>query len=319
MNYSFPKFLNFNLTKNRRFTLMLNFLKPAIPAGHTTISIRELNELKEKAQAFDSSSNANSLEIAHQIHDTAKSVNQVAEDKLHSVDAGVQEITAFLDQSSEIEVNSSSSQESANETFQMSQESIEQLASLVNTIKSSATFISEFTQLLSSLDENSKNIDHLVESIKGIAEQTNLLALNAAIEAARAGEHGRGFAVVADEVRSLANTANSSADQIQTEMKKIMDISSSIITKQSEVEQLMDTSVGIADETTVRLSALAELAETSKSSVEQTITMVQHQLTSSQDIMSHLAQIREETENTINGSAKNLALSAQLIESLQQK
>ncbi len=297
---------------------MLNFFKPAIPAGHTTVSIRELNELKEKAAAYDSSLNAEALELAQQINATAEEVNRVSDQKYKTVQVGFDEVNAFIEQSIEIEINSSSSQESANETYQMSQESIEQLASLVNNIKSSATFISEFTDLLSSLDENSKNIDHLVEAIKGIAEQTNLLALNAAIEAARAGEHGRGFAVVADEVRSLANTANSSADQIQTEMKKIMDISSSIITKQTEVENLMDTSVEIADETTVRLNALAELAETSKSSVEQTITMVQHQLSSSQDIKLHLEQIKKETKQAIDGSGKNCQLSAELISILEQ-
>jgi methyl-accepting chemotaxis protein len=291
---------------------MLKLFKPAIPAGHTTISVRELNELKEKAAAFDDSSNHEVLSISRDIGQTAEKLQLLAEKELNNITAGFSEVKAYIDQSHEIEVNSASSLESANETFAKSQQSIEQLADLVSNIKSSATFISEFTNLLSSLDENSKNIDHLVESIKGIAEQTNLLALNAAIEAARAGEHGRGFAVVADEVRSLANTANSSADQIQTEMKKIMDISSSIITKQSEVENLMSTSVEIADKTTEQLSTLAELAETSKSSVEQTITMVQHQLSTSQEILEHLDETRTHTEKSIDVAAKEVELTRNL-------
>lgn len=295
---------------------MLNFFKPSVPKGHTTISVRELNELKEKLAEFGQADNDNALALSSEIGKTAEELQSLAENELHNIDAGYAEIKAYIDQSHEIEVNSSSSLESANETYNKSQQSISQLASLVSNIKSSATFITEFTELLSSLDENSKNIDHLVESIKGIAEQTNLLALNAAIEAARAGEHGRGFAVVADEVRSLANTANSSADQIQTEMKKIMDISSSIITKQSEVENLMTTSVEIADQTTEQLSALAELAETSKSSVEQTITMVQHQLSSSQDILDQLEETRAHTERSITVASKELDLSRQLTEEL---
>jgi len=298
---------------------MFDFLKPSIPAGHTSISVRELNELKEKAAAFDSASNSQAKQLAKEINSLAVSVNKVSQNKLHAVESGFDEVRGFIEQSRDIEASSSSSQQSATETHEMSQESIQQLASLVTNIKSSAQFISEFTQLLSSLDENSKNIDHLVEAIKGIAEQTNLLALNAAIEAARAGEHGRGFAVVADEVRSLANTANSSADQIQTEMKKIMDISSSIITKQTEVENLMDTSVEIADETTSRLSTLASLAETSKTSVEQTIEMVQQQLSTSQGIISNLEHIVDDTRQTIEGAASNSELSDRLLAELRDK
>jgi methyl-accepting chemotaxis protein len=284
--------------------------------GKILVDQSELNELRQKAAEYDRRNNNDGARIAREIADTATSVNAATQQRMESIQSSYELVRDFIEQSRAVEGISQNSFESASETSSTSEDCIEQLDKLVANIRSSAQFIGEFTALLANLDENSKNIDHLVESIKGIAEQTNLLALNAAIEAARAGEHGRGFAVVADEVRSLANTANSSADQIQTEMKKIMDVSGSIIKKQKEVQELIDTSVSIADETTARLGSLAQLAKASSQSVAETIDQVREQLGSSEEIVRNMDSLVDDTQKALDGSSKNIELGNALLNEL---
>lgn len=297
---------------------MFNLFKPTIPSDQVLISKSELRELQEKSKQLDSISFSQTRDIAEKINSMAMSVNQGAQSKMHGLEQACSLVRSFVEQSHDIGNCSEQSLQSAMETYDMSQESVQQLTALVDKVTNSAQFISEFTQLLATLDENSKNIENLVDAIKGIAEQTNLLALNAAIEAARAGEHGRGFAVVADEVRALANTANSSADQIQSEMTKIMDISSSIISKQTEVETLMTSSLDIAGEASSRLETLTDLAASSKDSVDKISQRVTSQLSTSETVISGLDEIVTYTEQAIDGSANNVNLSKELLNSLNK-
>ena len=121
------------------------------------------------------------------------------------------------------------------------------------------------SEVVERLGEDSQNIDVILDVIRNIAEQTNLLALNAAIEAARAGEQGRGFAVVADEVRTLAQRSSDATEQIQGVIKTIKDGAAGASLSMSESKTKAETIISEAYAVTESIKKVSNTIESNDS------------------------------------------------------
>ncbi|MDA3967249.1 MULTISPECIES: methyl-accepting chemotaxis protein [Helicobacter] len=138
--------------------------------------------------------------------------------------------------------------ESVNENSVLTNQGMDVIGRTVENIQEIASVMAENSERIEQLNKQSEEITSIVQTIKDIADQTNLLALNAAIEAARAGEHGRGFAVVADEVRKLAERTGKSITEITTTVNTIKDETSQVVEKTQYSIERVNSSVELAED-----------------------------------------------------------------------
>ncbi|CAG9000271.1 MAG: Methyl-accepting chemotaxis protein PctB [Candidatus Celerinatantimonas neptuna] len=240
-------------------------------------------------------------------HQQLEKVTLVAE-AITEMSKATTEIASNSEQAASVAEQGADSCESGKEVVQHTQQSIQNLANEVQTTNS----------IIGELNENTQQITTIISTIQGIAEQTNLLALNAAIEAARAGEHGRGFAVVADEVRSLSQKTTSSTEEIQRMINELQQTTQRATSVMENSRSMTSDAVEQANVASEALVGLATSIGEIKGTSIQIATATEEQSCVCDDITGHTKQINDIAEQ-LTDEAQGQLESAEEFRGLSKK
>jgi methyl-accepting chemotaxis protein len=289
------------------------------------LHIHQNDEIGDLAKDIDkfigsvSSSLHHVQETSHQLSHSAVQLTQIAEytdstanqqlNETSDVQSHVEQVNS---QQKQVEQSTKRASELMDHTHDLTQQSVQKATSVSEEIKSLVVEIETVASDISQLNSQTQDVSNILDVIKGIADQTNLLALNAAIEAARAGEQGRGFAVVADEVRQLASRTTDATSDIETILSQFKQDSDGAL---SSVESVSKR----AHQGSNEVYALAESMNQVNEEIQRTTTLasdVQQQTHATSELNNEVSQkaetITQHANETSNSASKAHKISVDL-------
>jgi methyl-accepting chemotaxis protein len=225
--------------------------------------------------------------------------------------------TAMTEMSStarDVAQNANMAAESARQADLKGHEARDVVLKSMAAIHALAEDIQQSSTVITDLEKDVENITTVLSVIRGIAEQTNLLALNAAIEAARAGEQGRGFAVVADEVRTLASKTQKSTEEIQHMIVKLQSGTQKAVNVMHNNKARGDEAVGQVNQAEKALNEIADSIATINDMNTQIASSAEEQTNVTEDINRSLVRIVQIAEETASGTRETENASKRLAE-----
>lgn len=231
------------------------------------------------------------------VHSTGQQLKEIEQ-----VAAALQQLSHSAD---EVARHAGATADHTKETAKFAEQGSQVVASSRDTVNRLTDQIQATAEKINTLKISSENIGSVMEVIRSIAEQTNLLALNAAIEAARAGEQGRGFAVVADEVRSLAQKTQTSTEEIESIIIQLQRAA-------DEAHQSMSTSMSSVQETIDTSTKVGESLERIRANID-TINDMNHQIANASDEQSSVANEVSKNITAIHSLSEKVSENAHVV------
>lgn len=271
-----------------------------------TVALRKtFRELISSADALATTADNNALSSEQ----TTRVVDE-QKDRLQSAASAMTEMESTVD---EVARRAQDTRKAVDDTSELTDKVQERVAETIVNIRRQAEQVNKATEVTDELQKYGHNIEGIVVAIRTIAEQTNLLALNAAIEAARAGEQGRGFAVVADEVRSLASRTQISTSEIQEMIGRMQEKIHSVVQVMNESQVRSGQCVTLASGAGELLHSMSEAVGTIRDMNIQIAAATEQQSATVAETSRMVIQINDSAQQTAEGAEQSSSSSQRLL------